>query len=638
MNAEQAQLGAGTPSETSESETSEPGSPAAAQWAEALTEVDQSAADSASSQDQVLAAWAAEEGQAQDERPQEDVSRTRAWQEAANVNQPLDLSSLSLTALSAPLPPELRRLNVERNQLTSLPELPADLQRLNASNNRLTSLPDLPAGLRRLSAIRNRLTSLPADLPPGLRRLSVDNNQLTSLPGNLPATLRELDASGNQLTSLPDLPAGLQRLNVDYNQLTNLPDPLPAELEWLSATNNQLTSLPDLVPAELLWLGASNNQLTSVPETLLTQLGRESSVDLENNPLPEWLQTNLLTAVHAGDYAGPQIFLPMTQAVGEMGEGAVEVEPRPLHEVVADWLEGDPETVAAWRSFAQEPGAQDYAGFLERLRGTVNYANDAFRHAVAEDLRQAAARPRLREQFFTLASEATASCEDRITLTWNSMQTARVNADVEAGAYDGRLDELLQQGRVMFRLEALDRIARETVNSLRDADADADIDADADTDVDTEADIDADTDADADIDEIEVYLAYQTQLREPLELWHIAPNMRFLNISHVTQDDVARAAMSVRDQEATGFRDYLLTRWQPWETVLARIRPVIEERLVDAMGEEFQTRLDRALAEYGLTGDPDAERELGAQIRSNIARDIRDAVTREVLRPYGLEL
>ncbi|WP_275532540.1 NEL-type E3 ubiquitin ligase domain-containing protein [Ensifer aridi] len=55
--------------------------------------------------------------------------------------------------------------------------------------------------------------------------------------------------------------------------------------------------------------------------------------------------------------------------------------------------------------------------------------------------------------------------------------------------------------------KALDGIARETVNSLRHADPD--------------------------IDEIEVYLAYQTRLRDTLELRHVAPDMRFLNISHV---------------------------------------------------------------------------------------------------------
>ncbi|MGY3033728.1 hypothetical protein ACVIIV_002898 [Bradyrhizobium sp. USDA 4354] len=610
MNAEQ--LGAGTPSATSDSESSEPGSPAALQWGEALTDVQASAAEAAASQDEVLADWAAENGQGQHENRLQAVSRTRAWRGTGDLNEPLDLSSLSLTALSASILAGLRRLNVDDNQLDSLPEtLPASLQRLYASNNRLTSLPELPPGLRRLYAISNGLTRLPAELPPGLRRLNVDNNQLTSLPEPLPATLQELDASGNRLTHLPELPAGLQRLNVDYNQLTNLPEPLPAELEWLSASHNRLTSLPETVPPELLWLGASNNQLTSVPETLLTQLSRDSSVDLENNPLADWVQAGLATAMHAGHYAGPQVFI-------STADGAVEVQPRSLQEVAADWLEGEPTAMATWQQFGHEAGAADYARFLDRLRGTVNYGNETFRQTVAEDLRQAAVRPRLRKQYFELASGANASCEDRITLAWNGMQTARLNADVEDGVYDGRLGELLQHGRVMFRLEALDGIARERVNSLRRADPDADV------------------------DEIEVYLAYQTQLRDPLELRHIAPDMRFMNVSHVTEDDVASAEASVRNQEATEFPDYLATRWQPWESVVRRIAPedyaAMQERLVDAMGEVFQTRLNLRLAEEGLTGDADAERVLGAQIRNEIAREIKSAVMHQVLGELGLDL
>nr|WP_271587248.1 NEL-type E3 ubiquitin ligase domain-containing protein [Bradyrhizobium sp. CCBAU 53415] len=248
----------------------------------------------------------------------------------------------------------------------------------------------------------------------------------------------------------------------------------------------------------------------------------------------------------------------------------------------------------------------------------MNYGNEAFRQAVAEDLRQAAVRPRLREQYFELASGANASCEDRITLAWNGMQTARLNADVEEGVYDGRLGELLEHGRVMFRLEALDGIARERVNSLRRANPNAEV------------------------DEIEVYLAYQTQLRDALELRHIAPDMRFMNVSHVTEDDVARAEASVLNQEATEFPDYLAARWQPWESVMRPIAPEdyaeMQERLVDAMGIQFQTRLDGRLAEHGLRGDADAERVLGAQIRNEIAREIKSAVMHQVLAKLGLEL
>jgi len=110
MNVQRPGLVAGTPFENSESESSEPGSPAAARWVEASAEAEASAA---ASQRQVVAPTA-------EERPgegprQEAVSRTRAWREAGDIDEPLDLSSLSLTALSVPLVTGLRRLNVNNN-------------------------------------------------------------------------------------------------------------------------------------------------------------------------------------------------------------------------------------------------------------------------------------------------------------------------------------------------------------------------------------------------------------------------------------------------------------------------------------------------------------------------------------------
>ncbi|SDG86618.1 C-terminal novel E3 ligase, LRR-interacting [Bradyrhizobium sp. Rc2d] len=206
------------------------------------------------------------------------------------------------------------------------------------------------------------------------------------------ATLRDLAAPSNQLTSLPDLPASIQSPDVEHNQLTELPEPLPSGIELLSASDNRLVRMPEL-PADLEALDVSNNRLTDVPESLL-QLGSNAAVDLTDNPLQERVQTNLVTARIAEDYAGPQILFALS-------EEPMEPRPRPLHEVVA---EQDPAAEATWQRFANEPGVQDYARLLNRLAGTVNYRNDEFRQAVVEDLRQAAARPWLRELFFQLAS------------------------------------------------------------------------------------------------------------------------------------------------------------------------------------------------------------------------------------------
>ncbi|OMI12984.1 E3 ubiquitin--protein ligase [Bradyrhizobium brasilense] len=635
MNTERAQPGAGIPSEF---ESTEPASAAAGrscsclpQWASALTRwvTGAAAADRVSSQDRALASWAAEEGQGEDENRQEGVDRTRAWRDEGTVRDELNLSSLSLTTLPASLPPRLRTVIVIGNQLSSLPtQLPGGLRDLYASDNRLTSLPALPSRLRNLHLMANDLTSLPAELPSRLRSLMVDGNQLTDLPA-LPATIEEFSAGNNQLTSLPELPARLRRLDVSENQLTSLPD-LPARLRYLDASDNQLTSLPEIparlgyldvsenqltnlpetLPVSLEMLGASNNRLTGLPATVLTQLGSASSIDLRSNPIPAPVLADLASATRGADYAGPQVLLSMPLQ-------PVEHQPRSLHEVVADWLVDEPGAVDAWQGFAEEQGAQDFALFLERLAGTVNYGHRAFRDQVAETLLQAAMRPKLREQYFELANGATASCEDRITLTWNGMQTARVNADVKDGLYDNRLDQLLQHGRVMFRLGALDDVARETVSSLRRADPEADI------------------------DEIEVYLAYQTQLRDRLELHHIAPDMRFLNLAEVTADDVARAETSVRQQEATGFADFLATRWEPWDTAVRRIAPdnhaAARDRIADAIENEFPARLNERLAEHGLTDDVDAQRVVGAQILSEIAHEIKGELMHEFLREHGLE-
>lgn len=490
MDAGQAQRSAGSSPNTFEEGPQESylggSTRAVADWVEALTGYQ----TSASSRERILRDWAGEEGLGEAEDRQRGVSRIRA---SNNIgSRSVDLSSLSLTALPAALPRRLLQLRATHNELSSLPAgFPPGLRQLLISHNRLTSLPDtLPASLVELDVSDNMLGSLPATLPAQLEILSANNNQLSSLPASLPSTLSSLAISGNQLTDLPSLPSGLIELDVSGNQLTDLPEPLPSWLQSLNLSGNRLTSLPE---------GLLEGLLLSYPHLANLEFG--------DNPLPA------AVLAHLAAEALPRLAQPS------------------LDEAAANWLGDDPAALAEWQHFADEPGAQDYARFLERLRGTVNYRNDAFRQAVADDLRQATTNPRLRELFFAQASEANESCEDRVTLHWNGMRTARLNADVEAGVYDDRLAELIQHGRVAFRLEALDRIARDRVNS------------------------------DPSIDDVEVYLAYQHLLRTPLELSHVAPDMRFLGVSHVTPDDAARALDLIREQEANQFTDYMATRW-----------------------------------------------------------------------------
>ncbi|SDE69422.1 C-terminal novel E3 ligase, LRR-interacting [Bradyrhizobium brasilense] len=580
---------------------------ASAQWDGVVSGYAESPADSAHANgeiDQTLENWAAEQHVGPLEDREEALRRVNARDEVAR----LDLESLSLTSLPR-LPTEIVVLEVPFNRLTSLPDgLPASLQRLDIRGNQLTSLSALPAELRGLDASSNRLRSLPEVLPTALQFLDVSHNQLPSLPETLPASLQFLYAS--------------------HNRLTGLPEDLPATLQFLDVCQNRLTALPESLPAMLRFLDVSENQLASLPEDLLTQLGAGARIELGENPLPEQVLTNLDTTLRAEGYTGPTVYLSRDDESDLSGTDDGQADD--LAETVAAWLRSDPkqgdrEVLATWQSFAEEPGAQEYAFFLEKLFDSVNSGNEQFQQSVADDLRLAATNPQLRAQYFQLALDANQSCEDRRTLTWNGMQTARLIADVENGAYDdtARLPDLVDLGRIMFRLDALERIAREKTHSLQSAYNVEDIDA------------------------VEVYLAYQNKLRDRLGLQHVAPAMRYFEVSGVTDADVDSAETSVLTKEAAEFAGYLATDWQPWDGLVRRIAPeeyaMMQGQLIDAMGEEFDNRLEQQLADKGLAGSAsdlveDAKRELGAEIRKEIAREIKGALRDKVLNDHGVKL
>ncbi|EDR3245450.1 type III secretion system effector E3 ubiquitin transferase SspH2, partial [Salmonella enterica subsp. houtenae] len=383
----------------------------------------------------------------------------------------LEVFGNPLTHLPA-LPSGLCKLWVFGNQLTSLPTLPPGLQDLSVSDNQLASLPALPSELCKLWAYNNRLTRLPA-LPPGLQELSVSDNQLASLPA-LPSELCKLWAYNNRLTSLPALPSGLKELIVSGNRLTSLPA-LPSELEELMVSGNRLTRLP-VLPSGLRSLSVFGNRLTRLPESI-TGLSSEATVNLEGNPLSERTLQALQNITNAPGYSGPSIRFDMAGA-------SAPREVRALHLAVADWLtparEGEPAPADRWHMFGQEDNAAAFSLFLDRLSETENFIKDAgFKAQISSWLAHLAEDEELRANTFALATEATSSCEDRITFFLHQMKNVQLVHNAEKGEYDNNLAALVATGREMFRLGKLEQIAREKVRTL------------------------------ALVDELEVWLAYQ---------------------------------------------------------------------------------------------------------------------------------
>ncbi|ECY1164575.1 E3 ubiquitin--protein ligase [Salmonella enterica] len=495
-----------------------------------------------------------------------------------------------------------RELNVGESGLTALPDrLPAHITTLVIPhNNYLTSLPTLPSGLEVLTVEDNQLTSLPP-LPSGLEVLTVEDNQLTSLPP-LPAGLQMLLVARNQLTSLPPLPAGLQMLSVAGNQLTRLP-PLPEGLQTLSVdANPQLTRLPAL-PSGLQRLYARNNQLTRLPESI-TGLSSEASVNLEGNPLSERTLQALREITSAPGYSGPRILFDMAGA-------SAPREARALHLAAAGWLvparEGEPAPADRWHMFGQEDNAAAFSLFLDRLSETENFMKDAgFKAQISSWLVQLAEDEALRAKTFAMATEATASCQDRVTLALHQMKNVQLVHDAEKGQYDNNLAALVATGREMFRLEKLEQIAREKAGTLALA------------------------------DDVEVYLAYQNKLKKALGLTSVTAEMRFFGVSGVTVSDLQAAELQVKAAEKSELREWIL-QWGPLHSVLERKAPervnALREKQISDYEETYRMLSDTELRPFGLVGNTDAERTIGARAMESAKKTFLDG-----LRPLVEEM
>ncbi|APY72014.1 type III secretion system effector E3 ubiquitin transferase SspH1 [Salmonella enterica] len=501
-----------------------------------------------------------------------------------NGNPVLNVGASGLTTLPDRLPPHITTLVIPDNNLTSLPELPEGLRELEVSGNlQLTSLPSLPQGLQKLWAYNNWLVSLPT-LPPGLGDLAVSNNQLTSLP-EMPPALRELRVSGNNLTSLPALPSGLQKL-------------------W--AYNNRLTSLPEMSPG-LQELDVSHNQLTRLPQSL-TGLSSAARVYLDGNPLSERTLQALRDITSAPGYSGPRILFDMAGA-------SAPREARALHLAAADWLtsarEGEAAQADRWQAFGLEDNAAAFSLVLDRLRETENFKKDAgFKAQISSWLTQLAEDAALRAKTFAMATEATSTCEDRVTHALHQMNNVQLVHNAEKGQYDNNLVVLVATGREMFRLEKLEQIAREKARTLALA------------------------------DDVEVYLAFQNKLKESLELTSVTSEMRFFDVSGVTVSDLQAAELQVKTAENSGFSKWIL-QWGPLHSVLERKVPerfnALREKQISDYEGTYRKLYDEVLKSSGLVDDTDAERTIGVSAMDSAKKEFLDglrALVDEVLGSY----
>ncbi|EJP5444788.1 E3 ubiquitin--protein ligase, partial [Salmonella enterica] len=299
----------------------------------------------------------------------------------------------------------------------------------------------------------------------------------------------------------------------------------------------------------------------------------------------------------APGYSGPRIRFDMAGA-------SAPWEVRALHLAVADWLmparEGEPALADRWHVFGQEDNAAAFSLFLDRLSETENFIKDAgFKAQISSWLVQLAEDDALRANTFALATEATSSCEDRITFFLHQMKNVQLVHNAEKGEYDNNLAVLVATGREMFRLGKLEQIAREKVRTL------------------------------ALVDELEVWLAYQNKLRKPLGLTSVTAEMRFFGVSGVTASDLRSAERQVKAAEKSEFREWIL-QWGPLHSVLERKAPervnALREKQMSDYEETYRMLSDTELRPFGLVGNTDAERTIGARAMESAKKAFLDGL------------
>lgn len=517
------------------------------------------------------------------------------------------------------LPDSIRVLNLNNNNLTTLPVLSRSLTNLSASDNHLTELPrSLPQFLESINLSCNQLTAFSSSLPPSLMSINLSFNHLTEFCSPLPRSLNSLNLSFNQLTecssSLPSslwdlnlsfnqlttfsclLPRSLNSLDLFHNQLVEFSCPLPPSLWELNLSGNRLTELSCSLPPSLQRLGLENNLLSRLPESVMS-LPHYCMVYAQGNPFPEQIAHTLQTITSDPGYQGPAIRL--TNPVAGRPE-------RPLCEMVAIWLPGASDIAEKWRPIAREENASTFSDFLNRLTDTESAQKDPeFKENVAAWLAMLAQSPGLRKVTFTVALDATTNCQDRVSYTWNEMQKLVLIHRVENGEFDNQLPNLVAAGRIMFRLELLEEIARKKVKKLTYRN-----------------------------EEIEAWLALQTMLRDSLTLSPIAKKMHWFGVSGVTRDDLKAAEIQVKKAENNGFSGWF-SQWPPWHKVLERTEPERWQQATEAkykaLEEYYPRKVASELAAAKMTNDADAERDSGKKVMEEMVRKIFTAVTCEVL-------
>ncbi|WP_237887018.1 NEL domain-containing protein [Pseudomonas sp. PGPR40] len=434
--------------------------------------------------------------------------------------------------------------------------------------------------LRQLKMTQNGLTVFPQEIG-NMRRLthlllndnniSLDSEGTAHLRGL--TRLRLLRLNNNPLRLPPDVSRmpNLQAITLDHGQLNTWPtgylDRNRPRSIYLNLEFNRLTHIPEVAPgsfrAELL----ARTLFTRDPDWISPQNLERMRMYIESLGLDP-------------DRAYPPRGVLDSS---EWGEGLSNAEWNAKQEI--------------WDNVEDEYGSLPFFNEIRRLTESYDFKADDKTYRIElttkvwRMLEAMAERTELREKLFAEATSTT-NCVDGGTQLFNAMGVEVLVHEARSLANPGLVEaELLQLARGKARLDELGRIARERVaERLRAGETFYRPGTDGGT-----------------IDEVEVHLAYMTDLAERLDLPWQARGMQFRTISKVTKEMIEAACQRVLAlEEGDLLTERILEQpiWQTFmETTYRQEFDALKLRLENAEDEEvFQAikDLERTLTRQAL--------------------------------------
>ena len=183
---------------------------------------------------------------------------------------------------------------------------------------------------------------------------------------------------------------------------------------------------------------------------------------------------------------------------------------------------------------------RDLITFLERLTATADYESLVSRSVLAQriihTLLSVLDNEQIQEEALTIIYYAISSCNDRVILALDDLETLKLNhAAITMAIGHNDPSGLIALGKIIMRLEEVKRIARKHAaeNPL--------------------------------IDEVEAELAFQIAIRKHLDLPGAARHMLHRTCAQISQEDIDEALVQLQNTCDEERLQEFLNVWHPWQ-------------------------------------------------------------------------